>query len=621
MTKLIRRKNRRRYSALEKPKREKKEITYSSGGEGFIKWCEEFVRIKIYVDGLAVWCPIGDLPLKVNENTGRCSRDMWDFQKEIALESLKMRDGRFIHRLIVLCWMRGEGKSLFVCLIQLWKFFNFPAQQIMLGANSKDQVKFVHFDIMRDIILNSPKLIGILGEKNVQEKEIRLKNSRGHVVSIIRSISSFSGIVSNITGYTFSEIFDMRNPKFFTQLDGSIRNIPNALGVIDSTVSSKEHILYNLFTSFKKGLDRTLYFSHRQSVEGDYRDFTNPEMTQDQLNSYRAKFPPREFAMYFKNTWDAGAQKMFTKEVVMAMEYIGWHKSLGEHTKVLGVLENYVKEEEAKGVVHPESKASKALNELIPISKVYKLETEHLQPRDATIDELETLGRMYDTNFALLVGADRADPMRIDIRSGARTMVCLVAKGLAGSRSNPSIALSQVTSVHNHIYFLIGLRHVVQSDINTIKMTIEEWSHNFDGVDTLCTERWGMWDIGDWCEELDITFHPVTASFTTQQDGFSELYNLIQTGRFKAPKTVIHGSKREDILREELLTFDHDPVKKFYGSPEKFEKFGIQDDTVFSINWSIYGGRYLTVEDFRDRKAVTSFGEFHEDKTRLVGEY
>ena len=60
---------------------------------------------------------------------------------------------------------------------------------------------------------------------------------------------SFTGIVSNITGFTFSEMFDMKNPKFFTQLYGSIRNVVNALGVIDSTVSEKDHILYKQYLS------------------------------------------------------------------------------------------------------------------------------------------------------------------------------------------------------------------------------------------------------------------------------------------------------------------------------------------------------------------------------------
>jgi len=54
----------------------------------------------------------------------------------------------------------------------------------MLGANSKDQVKFVHFDIMRDIITFSPKLLAIVGGKrNLQEKEIRLKDAKGNFIT------------------------------------------------------------------------------------------------------------------------------------------------------------------------------------------------------------------------------------------------------------------------------------------------------------------------------------------------------------------------------------------------------------------------------------------------------
>ncbi len=103
---------------------------------------------------------------------------------------------------------------------------------------------------MTDIILNSPKLLKDLGGKtNIKEKEIRLRDAEGNVKSIIKPISSFTGIVSNITGYTFSEIFAMKNPRFFTQLDGSIRNIPNALGCIDSTVSDKNHVLYKIYTN------------------------------------------------------------------------------------------------------------------------------------------------------------------------------------------------------------------------------------------------------------------------------------------------------------------------------------------------------------------------------------
>lgn len=592
-------------------------ITYLSGGEGFIKWCEENVRIKIYVNGLAVWCSLGELPTEINPKTGRCSRDMWNYQKEVATECLAMRHGRFLYRLIVLCWMRGEGKSLFVCLVQLWKFFNFPSQQIMLGANSKDQVKFVHFDIMRDIILNSPRLIRIIGRKNVQEKEIRLKNHKDEIVSIVRSISSFSGIVSNITGYTFSEIFDMKNPKFFTQLDGSIRNIPNAMGVIDSTVSAKEHILYSLYDTFKKGLDRTLYFSHRCSPKADHRDFTNPEMTQEQLNSYRAKFPGREFAMYFKNTWDAGAKKMFEKELILGMKYIGCGNALGEHSKVKRILkENLEYVENEKGQVDPEHPAQAALRNLTPITKIYSLKTSHMQPRSITMDELKNLSDIYDTNFALCAGIDRADPMKKNIAKGARTIATLIAKGLPGSRSQPMAHFQKDNQVLNYIYFLVGFNHVQFSDMNTIKKVIEDWADKLDGVDSLCTERWGMWDIGTWCEDNDIIFMPITSSYTVQRNYFSEFYSLVYNGRFKTPEIVVKGTRGDDILVEEMALFDHDETKKFYGSPEKNKGDGVQDDSVYSIGCGIYGGMELSVDDFKERDIVEVFGEFYPDKEK-----
>jgi len=58
----------------------------------------------------------------------------------------------------------------------------------VLGANSKEQTKFVHYDIMRDIILNSPPLLNVIGLRNVQEKDIRLKDSKGRIVSTNKSV-------------------------------------------------------------------------------------------------------------------------------------------------------------------------------------------------------------------------------------------------------------------------------------------------------------------------------------------------------------------------------------------------------------------------------------------------
>jgi hypothetical protein len=43
-------------------------------------------------------------------------------------------------------------------------------QQIMLGANSKDQIKFVHYELITDILLNSPKLLAKIGRRTSRRR-------------------------------------------------------------------------------------------------------------------------------------------------------------------------------------------------------------------------------------------------------------------------------------------------------------------------------------------------------------------------------------------------------------------------------------------------------------------
>lgn len=601
---------------------------YRNGGDGLILWCEDNVRVKVYREGsdIAEWCPMGDLPDTKHPDTDRSYVDMWENQKKVLREALVMHEGRFVHRLIVFCWPRGEGKSYVVCLIQLWKFFCWPSQQIMLGANSKDQVKFVHYDIMRDLILNSPNLLKIVGEKNVQEKEIRLK-SKGKVLSIIRSISSFSGIVSNITGYTFSEIFDMKKPRFFTQLDGSIRNMPNALGVIDSTVSEKDHVLYKLYMSYTKGEDPSLYFSFRCSQKPSYKDFWHPHMTQAQLNSYKSKFPVSEFDRYFKNTWEAGVTQVFTDDIVESIGYIGIDGVFGGGEAVRNAIKHKIKHEKSKetklqnnnyDIAVNTAEIDKVNNRLIPVDNVYKLQDSFGHPSYAPVADLHELGRIFKTDWAILAGVDRSDPLK-NTKRGARTIVTVVAKGLPNSKNNMDLFSSEGVA-HKYIYFLLHLVHVETGNLEHIKEVLRECVVEYDGIDTMCAERWGMWDIVQWCEEQNIAFEPITSTYAVQRAMFTELYTTCRTGRFKAPKVYVEGTKTMDILREEMSKFDHNPDKKWYGSPEKNDYYGVQDDVMYSLGCAMYSGRDLNYTEFRERQGVLNFGEFYEDYS-MMGRY
>jgi hypothetical protein len=599
---------------------------YRNGGDGFIQWCEDNVLIPIYPEGQDVpeWCPMNKLPTNPHPETGKSYRTMWESQKSIYREALQMENGRFKYRLIILCWMRGEGKSLDACLIQLWKFFCWLKQNIVLGANSKDQVKFVHFEVMSDIILNSPKLLAAVGKRNVQQKEIRLKNARGDVVSTIRALSSFTGIVSNITGYTFSEMHSMKDPRFFVQLDGSIRNIPNAIGVIDTTVAPKTHVLYKMYQSHLRGKLTTAYYSYRSTEEGKVEDFWNPNMTTAQLEDYREKFPFGEFERYFLNLWSAGKQKIFTEEMIQATEIAGVDGRIGGQKEILKLLterNRIVNQSKTYQDQYGEAFTSQLHlvddieSRFTPVSNYYNLSGPFSSYQMATIDDLHRLSDLYDTDWSILVGIDRADPMKV--KTSARTSVVCLAKGLPGSRSNPYQFYGKET-VPLYLYIVLHLTVIADSSLDGIKDAILACHEEFDGIDSLEGERWGLWDISKWCEEHEIVFEAVYPNYEKQKEAFAEFYTSVQKGMFKCAPIVVPGYKEDNILFEEMDAFDHDVDKKWFGSQEKGEKDGIQDDVMYGIGWGMHGGRKFGVDDFRSRGKVSQpFGLFFPDRSLL----
>lgn len=585
---------------------------YRDGGEGFIRWCEDYVCIPIYPEGSDIprWTSMGCLPTEPNPHTGRSYQEFWDKQKVIVREALEMENGRFKKRLIIVIWPRGEGKSFLAVLIQLWKFFCWPRQQIVLGANSKEQTKFVHYDIMKDIILHSPRLVRLVGKKNVQEKEIRIKDKDGNTVSVIRSISSFSGIVSNITGYTFSEMFDMKNPKFFQQIDGSIRNIPNALGVIDSTVSDKSHILYKLYETYRDDKDPYLFVSYRYAQHGKQEEYWHPQNTQAQLDSYRNKFTASAFAMYFLNLWESGSRRMFTPPQLEAMQYIGIEGAYGRGTDIIHELETkhkYMAYQAALSDTFTEgssfSPASKAIidriqEKLIPIERHISLTDLMSYPAPVPAVKLAVLGDMLNTNWAIAVGIDRADPTRQEGTGGADTIISVFAKGLANSRSFPFD--TQENKVPAYLYVQIHFCKIETSLLADIKFELLRIKNEYGAIHSLSSEKWGMFDIVPWCEDNSIPFEPVSTAYEKQKEVFTELHGCISTGRLKAGKTGVPGRRMVDLKIEQYTLFDHDVIKKWFGSPEKTLRMGVQDDGVYADAYAIYGARYLDSSSFID---------------------
>lgn len=618
---------------------------YRKGGEGMTAWVEENVRVKIQPVGstFEVWRPMGDLPDEKHPETGRSYKEMWKRQKDILHEALEMVAGHFKYRLIIFCWPRGEGKTLLgPVLIQLWKFFCFANQRIVLCANSRDQTKFVTSDMMTSIIMNSPNLLEIIGKKNMLTGgDIFLKDRYGARVSSITPISSFSGIVSNITGYAISEGFEMSHPEFFYKVDGSARNVTNALGVMDSTVSTRDHFLYALYESWTKGEDPTLYFSYRCSPNADYRDYWHPLQTEKQLASYKSRFRHGNgFDRYFKNTWDAGQAGLFSEVGIRMMRYSGVagmayspdtdrrRELVSRIVKLESILSSAAAGRDesstfsASGYYRKNSaRIASAQAMLVRVDTVLPMAESSLgSGRFCSVSDIVSLTEAIRSRFSLQIGIDRADPEAV--KQGARTVMVGLLKGLPGSLDTDPMTLLSMGV--DYIYFLCGFYVSETSTLAEIKKCARSWHDAMGGVDAVAGERYGLWDMKPFVEEeLEAVMTMIHPTYPRQKEIFSALADTISDGRMFAQPVGYPGIRGNDLLVEEARMFVWDERSNnsgWFGSPEKKKANGIQDDSIYALAWAEFAGMDIQASEFRTRGVNVPVGAII-PQAGLLGKY
>ena len=202
----------------------------------------------------------------------------------------------------------------------------------------------------------------------------------------------------------------------------------------------------------------------------------------------------------------------------------------------------------------------------------------------------------------------------------ARTIVTITAKGLTNSKDS-TILLDEHREVPEYIWFLLHLHWVPEATLEGIKQVLRMAHMEYDGLDSLCAERWGTWDLAPWCLENDIEFTAVSATYELQKKAFSEMYNLVRNAQFKSPVVHVPGTNNSNILWEEMNMFDYHPMSKWYGSPQKDEEGGVQDDVMYSLGWGMYGGREYGIEEFRPRKLNAFFGAFDPGPKSFTKQY
>ena len=533
---------------------------YPQDGHGFLAWIED-VELMVENKRLRQWVRFRP----------------WDVQRQAVIEALITKNnGDFKHKIVVFCWPRGEGKTLIVCAITLFFFFNGYSEVITLAGNSRDQSKFTHYDLCKGMIQHTDRLNNIPG-LDIKEKHIALKSGPKEIFSYMQAIPTSVGLLPGTTRAVFTELHNLQDTKFFYDLWTSLRNVPNALVLVDTTVARKGHLVHNLWQTYRKGEDPKIYFNHYDDVHH------NPEMTQEELNHFKKTLPSSIFSMYFRNRWEDAAGNFFSTNRIKEIEVCGVDGKTGLLPEVPVTVKRLV-DLEGKRAAYDKGKIDlSAVNKEISAIEKRLVLVDHFYQLPATPEDLDKLAKMFGISFILGVGLDRAQ--RLSNNPGRTVMTC-VARGL----------LSEEES----IYFVLDIFIPEESTLPVLTSKFLEWSAGYGWIDKVVVEQFAGDDFYDWVSDKALAAEFVSPNFNRQRAIFFHLNNVVENGYLKSPRVPYYAddegrlyrgfTNKDDVFREELGAFIFEGTEKkgWFGSPEKKMKGGIQDDIVYSLGWAIY---------------------------------
>ena len=131
-------------------------------------------------------------------------------------------------------------------------------------------------------------------------------------------------------------------------------------------------------------------------------------------------------------------------------------------------------------------------------------------------------------------------------------------------------------------YFILNQEVFTVNTARSIKKEILA-DHQRYNLDAVTLEQYEVADIKPWLDDQGIPAEVISATSTNQNLSFVELHRIAKEGR-------LHFSTDLDVLASEMRTFVYEELKdgnyRFGHSSQKFH-----DDTVYSLNWSVFATR------------------------------
>lgn len=240
------------------------------------------------------------------------------FQRDAIRDALATDDaGDWRYTTIAFSFPRRHSKTTLMALLVLWRFTTRTTQNIVCMATNERQTVATGFALLRQIVLNTPALLAMIGKENVQTFRIvypALQNS-------IRTTScNTAGLYGEkITVAWMTELHAAVSDEPMQVLASSLGDSLNSWMLIDSTVDGIGGPLHRLEQLAESGEDPTIFVRRIEYADlAEALEKSPSWIRRDWLKSRKAQLLPATFETQHLNRRTAATNSLFAPEDIAA---------------------------------------------------------------------------------------------------------------------------------------------------------------------------------------------------------------------------------------------------------------------------------------------------------------
>ena len=240
------------------------------------------------------------------------------FQRDAIRDALATNDaGDWKYTTIAFSFPRRHSKTTLMALLVLWRFTTRPTQNIVCMATNERQTVATGFAIVRQIVLNTPALLAMIGKENVQQYRITYSALQSSIRTTSCNVSGLYG--QRLTTGWVTEIHAAPSDEPMQVLASSLGDSLNSWMLVDSTVDGIGGPLHRLEQLAESGEDPTVFVRRIEYADlAEALEKSPPWIRRDWLKSRKAQLLPATFETQHLNRRTAATNSLFAPEDIAA---------------------------------------------------------------------------------------------------------------------------------------------------------------------------------------------------------------------------------------------------------------------------------------------------------------